>query len=82
MSYIMIKQNDAKTFKAFLSGREIEIGVVLQSKTEMFGAGEEIEIFYGNNSDTYKAKITRQKRSVLNPALGDQSMVMLGLLKR
>lgn len=81
MSYLHIKQNDVKTFKAFISGREIEVGVMIPSKADMFVPGEEIEIFYGENSDTYKAKVLRQKKSERKLVNEDQAFVMLSLLK-
>jgi hypothetical protein len=81
MSYLLIKQNEVKKFKAFLSGREIEVGVVIPAQSDIFGTGEEIEIFYGENSDTYKAKVMRQKKSD-KPMNADHAFVMLSLLKR
>jgi hypothetical protein len=81
MSYIFIKQSDTKIFKAFMSGHEIEVGVVISDKSDIFGTGEEIEIFYGEHSDTYKAKVTRQKKSE-KKIDNEQSFVTLGLRKR
>lgn len=82
MNYLFIKKNDVKVFKNFLSGKEIEVGVVLESKVDLFGTGDEIEVFYGNNSiDPYRAKITRHKRS-FNNSQDQRSLVMLGLVKR
>jgi hypothetical protein len=79
MSYLLIKQNDVKTFKSFLSGREIEIGVFVNSNVNVFGTGEEVDLFYGDDySDTYKAKIVRQKPS----KIGDKLLIQLGLIKR
>jgi hypothetical protein len=82
MSYIQIKQSDTKTFKAFMSGRQIEVGVVVQSQNDVFGTGDEIEIFYGNeNCDSYKAEIrSRKKLPSSNDA--EHAYVMLSLLKR
>jgi hypothetical protein len=81
MSYLLIKKNDAKIFKAFLSGNEIEVSVVIGSQANVFDAGEEVFIFYGNDdSDSYSARVTRQQRWPANP--GDQTMLMLGLVKR
>jgi hypothetical protein len=82
MSYLQIKQSDVKTFKAFLSGHEIEVGVMISSKSDSFGTGSEIEIFYGENSDTYRAKVTRQEKSTKATNNGESSYVMLGLRKR
>jgi hypothetical protein len=81
MSYLLIKQNDVKTFKAFISGREIEVGVVIPSKANMFSPGEEIEIFYGENSDTYKAKVVRNKRPEQIASNAEQALVMVSLMK-
>jgi hypothetical protein len=79
MSYLFIRQNDVKTFKSFLSGKEIEVGVVVSPSANVFGTGDEVEIFYGNeNCDPYRAKITRQNRKSAN----NQSLLMLGLVKR
>jgi hypothetical protein len=82
MSYLQIKQSDVKTFKAFLSGHEIEVGVMIPSKSDIFGTGSEIEIFYGENSDTYQAKVTRQRKSEKAIDNGENAYVMLGLRKR
>jgi hypothetical protein len=82
MSYLQIKQNDVKTFKAFLSGHEIEVGVMIPAKSDSFGTGSEIEIFYGENNDTYRAKVTRQQKSEKAINNGESSYVMLGLRKR
>jgi hypothetical protein len=81
MSYLFIKQSDTKIFKAFLSGAEIEVGVVVQPQTDVFGTGEEIEIFYGENSDTYKARVTRQKKTARSVEGEERHFLMLGLLK-
>ncbi len=81
MGYLLIKKDDVKIFKSFLSGNEIEVGVLIGSQANIFCAGEEVYIFYGNeDSDTYKAQITRQKRWSGRP--GDQSLLTLGLVKR
>lgn len=77
----MIKQSDVKKFKSFLSGKEIEVGIWLSNTANVFRPGDEVEIFYGEeNCDSYRAKITRQKRAPMPN--GDQAMVMLGLQKR
>ncbi len=82
MSYLLIKKDDAKTFKSFLSGHEIEVGIRCGSQANIFGTGEEVYVFYGNDdSDSYKARITRQKRWSGIPG-GDQSLLMLGIVKR
>ena len=81
MGNLLIKKDDVKIFKSFLSGHEIEVGVLIGPQANIFGAGEEVYIFYGNDdSDSYKARITRQKRWSGSP--GDQSLLMLGLVKR
>lgn len=77
MGYLLIKKNDAKTFKAFLSGNEIEVGV--QTQDNIFKPDEEVFIFYDNdNTGTYRARVTRHKKVVAN----NNSFVMLGLIKR
>ena len=81
MNYLLIKQSDAKIFKAFMSGTEIEVGVVIPSKSDSFGTGDEIEIFYGENPDTYRARITRQNKSVKAVDGEERSVVKLGLRK-
>jgi hypothetical protein len=81
MSYLLIKKDDVKVFKSFLSGNEIEVSVLIGPQANIFSTGEEVYIFYGNDdSDTYKARITRQKICAGNP--GDQALLMLGLVKR
>jgi hypothetical protein len=83
MSYLLIKQNDSKKFKSFLSGKEIEVGVVVSPTANIFGTGDEIEVFYGNEScDSYKAKITRQNKKSHPLSNGSQAMLMLGLVRR
>jgi hypothetical protein len=82
MSYLQIKQSDTKTFKAFMSGHQIEVGVVVQSETDVFGTGDEIEVFYGNeNCDTYRAEIRGKKKLPLNNN-AEHSYLMLSVLKR
>lgn len=62
MCYLWIKENDAKTFKSFMSGNEIEVGLYVSQTYEALDAGNQIEIFYGEeNSDTYRAEIKRQE---------------------
>ena len=79
MGYLLIKKNDVKTFKSFLSGNEIEVGVRIGSGANLFNPNEEVYVFYGNeDSDTYKARITRQKR--MSESLNDQ-IVTLGIIK-
>ena len=81
MGYLLIKKDDAKTFKSFLSGNEIEVGVRISTKANIFHPDDEVYVFYDNDdSDTYKAQITRQKRSAENT--NDSSLVMLGLVRR
>jgi hypothetical protein len=80
MGYLLIKKDDVKTFKSFLLGKEIEVGVHIGSKANIFSPDDEVYVFYENeDSDTYKAKITRQKRSSANA--NDQSLLMLGLVR-
>lgn len=81
MGYLLIKKDDAKTFKSFLSGNEIEVGVRIGTQANIFRPDEEVYIFYGNDdSDSYKAQITRQKRASVNAS--DHSYVTLGLVRR
>lgn len=81
MGYLLIKKDDVKTFKSFLSGNEIEVGVHIGSQANIFRPDDEVFVFYGNDdSDTYQARITRQKRSSTNAS--DQAFVMLGIVRR
>jgi translation elongation factor P/translation initiation factor 5A len=81
MGYLLIKKDDAKTFKSFLSGNEIEVGVRISAKANIFHPDDEVYVFYDNDdSDTYQARITRQKRAPENA--NDSSLVMLGLVRR
>jgi hypothetical protein len=79
MSYLFIKQSDSKMFKAFLAGREIEVGVTLQAQSDSFGKGDEIEVFYGNEMDAYRAKVTGKKKTIQTNE--NQAFVMLGVQK-
>lgn len=80
MGYLLIKKDDAKTFKSFLSGNEIEVGVRIGSGANIFRPNDEVYVFYDNDSvDTYKARITRQKRTIQQS--NDQTFVTLGLVK-
>jgi hypothetical protein len=77
MGYLLIKKDDLKTFKSFLSGNEIEVGIRVGSTANIFHPDEEIYVFYGNDDyDTYKARVTRQQR-----ASGNTSFLLLGLIK-
>jgi len=81
MGYLLIKKDDVKTFKSFLNGKEIEVGVRIGSNANIFHPDEEVDIFYGNDdSDTYRARITRQIRAGENHS--GNAMVMLGLVKQ
>jgi hypothetical protein len=83
MSYLLIRQNEAKKFKSFLSGKEIEVSVVMSPSANIFRKGDEVEIFYGNdNCDTYRAKVTRQHKECSNTQNKNQLLVMLGLVKQ
>lgn len=83
MSYLLIKQNEAKKFKSFLSGKEIEVSVIMSPSANLFRKGDEVEIFYGNdNSDTYRARITRQQRESGNTQNKPRLQVMLGLVRQ
>ena len=80
MGYLLIKKDDIKTFKSFLNGKEIEVGVRIGSNANIFNPDEEVDIFYGNDgTDTYRARITRQIR--LNKITGG-SLLTLGLVKQ
>ena len=80
MGYLLIKKDDAKIFKSFLSGNEIEIGVRISAHSNAFRPNDEVYVFYGNSdTDTYKARITRQKRS--SGSEGDHALLMLVLVK-
>lgn len=81
MGYLLIKKNDVKTFKSFLSGREIEVGVRIGSQANVFNPDEEVFVFYGNDdNDTYKALIT--KRTKAGAASKDEALLMLGLVRQ
>ena len=82
MGYLLIKKDDVKTFKSFLSGNEIEVGVRVGSQANVFNPDEEVHIFYGNDDTetTYRARITRQKKVTTVP--GNNALVMLGLVKQ
>jgi hypothetical protein len=82
MSYLLIKENDTKIFKAFMSGSEIEIGVVVPAQSDIFSPGEVIDIFYGNNHDTYQAKVVKQKKVDKPLANNESSFLMVSLMKR
>lgn len=74
MGYLLIKKDDAKTFKSFLSGKEIEVGVKMDSSANIFSPDDEVYVFYDNdNGDHYRARITRQQRN--------NSFVLLALKK-
>lgn len=82
MSYLYIKQRDVKTFKAFLSGREVQLNVSVSPKTNMFDKGQEVEVFYGDDySDSYPAQIVNQKLAapVEN---AERAVITLSLQKR
>lgn len=81
MGYLLIKKDDLKTFRSFLSGNEIEVGVRVGSQANIFNPNEEVDIFYGNeDTDTYRARITRQKK-LTNPP-DSSALVMLGLVRQ
>jgi len=81
MSYLLIKKDDTKIFKAFMSGSEVEVGVVVPSQSNVFSPGEVIDIFYGNTGDSYEAKVVKQKR--IDPkTTKEQSFLMVSFMKR
>lgn len=81
MGYLLIKKDDVKVFKSFLNGKEIEVGVRISPNANIFRTNEEVDIFYGNDdTDTYRARITSQKRSAEIP--GGHALVTLGLVKQ
>lgn len=60
MSYLLIPENDPKTFKSFLSGNEIEVGIVVSSRNAEFNQGKEVDIFYGaEDQNSYRAQIRK-----------------------
>lgn len=81
MGYLLIKKNDVKTFKSFLSGHEIEVGVRIGSHADVFNPNEEVFVFYGSeDGDAYKAIITQRKKT---PAHAEnEAVLMLGLIKQ
>jgi hypothetical protein len=81
MSYLLIKEDDAKIFKAFLSGNEIEVGVFVGARSDEFDAGNEIEIFYGNeNTSTYRAEVKRLMSATPTGQSG-RSLVRMSLVR-
>ena len=81
MGYLLIKKGDVKTLKSFLNGKEIEVGVRIGSNANIFHPDEEVDIFYGSeDTDTYRARITRQIKS--NEMASGHSLVTLGLVKQ
>lgn len=81
MGYLLIKKNDVKTFKSFLSGHEIEVGVRIGSQSNVFNPNEEVFVFYGNeDGDVYKAIITQRKKTPAQTE--DEALVMLGLVRQ
>ena len=81
MGYLLIKKDDVKTFKSFLNGKEIEVGVRIGANANIFHPDDEIDVFYGNDdSGTYRAKVTRQIKSSETP--GGNSLITLGLVKQ
>ena len=81
MGYLLIKKDDVKTFKSFLNGKEIEVGVRIGLNANIFKPNEEVDIFYGNDdADSYRARITRQIRS--HNTNGSQALLTLGLVKQ
>lgn len=81
MGYLLIKKNDLKTFRSFLNGKEIEVGVRIGANANIFHPDDEIDVFYdGDDSDTYKARVTKQRRSAEIP--GGHSLVTLGIVRQ
>ena len=82
MGYLLIKKDDVKTFRSFLSGNEIEVGVRVGSQANVFHPDEEVHIFYGNEDTetTNRARITGQNK--LSTVPGNNALVMLGLVKQ
>jgi hypothetical protein len=82
MSYLLIKEEDTKVFKSFLSGNEIKVGIFANPKNEVFDKGNEIEIFYGNeNTDTYRAAIKQTEVASPMANKSGRSLLMLSLVK-
>ena len=81
MGYLLIKKDDVKVFKSFLNGKEIEVGVRIGSNANIFRPDDEVDVFYGNDdTDTYRARITRQKKSA--DISGGHAVVTLGLVRQ
>lgn len=81
MGYLLIKKDDIKAFKSFLNGKEIEVGVRIGSNANIFSPDEEVDIFYDNDdTDSYRARITRQKRCAGIP--GGQALLTLSLVRQ
>jgi hypothetical protein len=80
MSYLWIKEDDFKAFKSFLSGNEIEVGLYVNPRNEDFGTGNEIEIFYGDETtDSYRAEIKRKQLAFTHHS--GKSFVKLSVVK-
>lgn len=81
MEYLLIKENDVKLFKAFLSGNEIEVGVVVGPTADSIKPGHLLEIFYGNDyTGTYTAQVKRHHKAEYG-ARRDRSLLMISLVK-
>jgi hypothetical protein len=81
MSYLLIRQDDSRIFKSFMSGNEIEVGVLVSPKTVEFDAGKEIDIFYGEETtSTYRAEIKKLMSSTPTGKSG-KSLLRMSLVK-
>jgi len=81
MGYLLIKKGDVKTFKSFLNGKEIQVGVRIGSNANIFRPDDEIDVFYdGDDSDAYKARVTKQQKAT--DLAGGHSLITLGLVKQ
>ena len=81
MRYLWIKEDDSKAFKSFLSGNEIEVGLYVHSSATNVNPGNELEIFYGEDTnDTYRAQVKR-KQVVPTSGQAEKSFLTMSLIK-
>lgn len=81
MRYLWIKEDDSKAFKSFLSGNEIEVGLYVSPSLAAINPGNELEIFYGDDTnDTYRAQVKRKE--ILHPSSqAEKSFLTMSLIK-
>lgn len=79
MRYLWIKEDDSKAFKSFLSGNEIEVGLYVHPSVTAETPGNELEIFYGDDTtDSYCAQI---KRKQVIPGKAERSFLTMSLVR-